>query len=1086
LATDSFVQVDSGRSKLGNYNLGIGDSWIKAITEIITNSHQNYHQYWNELGLDKKKENPMIIIIADPHRETFTTVDNGTGITEDLAGIKSLIGEYSGYIEKSHTAKGRSSFARGMSDVLLRTGNYRNQILSHKNGKCVAIEVFWRYNDEKEDSEPVFQINKKITEKEIKQYIPEHGTQITFNWSNKIENRKFPSKKQMLDSIQKYYELKNLLNDKYVDVQLIYLDSKPIEQTIPIKLEFVNYQNNADQVGKTLSDVSLPIDPLTITKGKDRGQVKNYDIRIISAKMFRTKNVILNQKRGEERTGGLFIEGESNKAVYDLTLFDQERNYRDASLKMIGEVVLSDDAKNYMDDYYTNKGTPLLTRTREGFDTRYGFYKELKKKIEPWLVGILESESQSSMTPKTDRFDKGIKKLDELARQLLDTTNLESGQDTGDAEGEDKSKTKLPDTIQFSPESAEVEQGKKYRLSLKINCEKIDPKTKVSFRIAGVDSAHYDIKWDTEHVPKPNKKNLAKIPIYIKCNEIGATAEIIAETKKKNGEKTGEKYCFLKCIDTPLPPNPLTEYLEFIPKKTTAETNVDKQVNLWAHQILDPGTKITVKFTCETHDFEPPITFESDGRQKIETGTHTFEIEVPNTPLEPNAYRKIPIVFTGTASGLRGKIVADSNHQKVIPTTCEIEITNDQEGGNLLSGWEIINSSYQRYSWYEPDPKKVMINVAIPFVRKIIGKDRDEVEARCEKLPEAQVFVAHTILDTFLDEVVTRLFNSRKEVFSSAEPTYIESHEEMVLKKQDLMREYGKEILDEFAPDIRANVTGGDVKSLVFKKENLEFNFWELDMESNVIPPISFNELKEFAGKPADLSLVHFVIKGQAFEIAIYKFADDKFVTALHNFDKGGNYKAIQVLMPELEKSRMIFRKPQQIPASTTIDEPVFSIVKITQWIGETSSRTTQKQLKFDQFDEIPDAPEINHSNILIENSSNWLTEDSKPLVQYAKHSEVISDSSEDNLVCQISQRNVTQMAKMFVRTKIVPAFASWEKAIKDLKKNISAAQDEQIKCSNKKCNTIAEETLEIITKFGTHEENGKFVPNSLCKKCKS
>ena len=93
MATDSFVQVDSGRSKLGNYNLGIGDSWVKAITEIITNSHQNYHQYWNELGLDKKKENPMITIIADPHRETFTTVDNGTGITEDLAGIESLIDE---------------------------------------------------------------------------------------------------------------------------------------------------------------------------------------------------------------------------------------------------------------------------------------------------------------------------------------------------------------------------------------------------------------------------------------------------------------------------------------------------------------------------------------------------------------------------------------------------------------------------------------------------------------------------------------------------------------------------------------------------------------------------------------------------------------------------------------------------------------------------------------------------------------------------------------------------------------------------------------------------------------------------------
>ena len=63
--TDSFSQKHSGRAMLADYNQGIGDSWVKAITEIVTNSHQNYHQYWNELGLDKKKENPMIIIIAD-------------------------------------------------------------------------------------------------------------------------------------------------------------------------------------------------------------------------------------------------------------------------------------------------------------------------------------------------------------------------------------------------------------------------------------------------------------------------------------------------------------------------------------------------------------------------------------------------------------------------------------------------------------------------------------------------------------------------------------------------------------------------------------------------------------------------------------------------------------------------------------------------------------------------------------------------------------------------------------------------------------------------------------------------------------
>ena len=115
---------------------------------------------------------------------------------------------------------------------------------------------------------------------------------------------------------------------------------------------------------------------------------------------------------------------------------------------------------------------------------------------------------------------------------------------------------------------------------------------------------------------------------------------------------------------------------------------------------------------------ESPITFENDGRQKVETGTHSFEIEVPDIPLEPNAYRKIPIVFTGTGEGLRGKITADSAHKKVIPTICEIEIENTSKGGGLLKGWEIINSSFEKYAWYEPDPIcKVQINIGVPFGR---------------------------------------------------------------------------------------------------------------------------------------------------------------------------------------------------------------------------------------------------------------------------------------------------------------------------------------------------------------------------------
>ena len=1060
---DSFSQKHSGRAMLADYNQGIGDSWVKAITEIVTNSHQNYHQYWKELGFDNKKEKPQILIVANPDKEIFTIIDEGTGIAGDMTELAKLVEEYSQFLEQSHTSKGRSSFGRGMSDVLFRKGVYKNQILAHKNGKCLAAIAEWQ--GDKMSRKPIFTQDKTLSDDAIKSMIPEHGTQILFNWNSKnnIEKRKFPSKKEMLDSLQKYYELKTVFNDPEIDVHLYYLDSK---DPVPKKLTFVNFQKNADQIGKTLSEIPLPID------GK-------YDIRIISAKMFKTKNAILNQDEGEQRTGGLFIQGEHGQ-IYDLTLFGEEKNYRDASLRMIGEVILSEDAKRYMDDFYTEQGVTILKRTREGFDQKYSFYKELKKKLSPWIVGILESESQDSGTTQSEQFKEAIKRLNEIGKELLESKNLEIG-DEGNEETDTPTPPKLPDTIAFSPESPGIEQAVSCKIFLKINCEKIKPGTKILYKIQGVDSAHFDVKWETDRVPLPNKENLAKIPIFIKCNEMNATAEIVAETVKKNGEKTGEKYCFLKCVEEKDPPeDPLKEYLQFVPNHTEVETNIDKQVILWAHQILEPGTKVSVEFTCETHDYEPPITFENDGRQKIEHGTHKFEVEVPDTPLEPNAYRKIPIIFTGTDEGLRGKITADVDDERIIPTICQIEIksNSEPEGGGLLSGWEVTTSPYPKYAWYQPKNTKVLINVGVPFVRKVLGQNQLEAEARCAKLQESQVFVAQTILDIFFDELVSKMYETRKLVFDLQDPDYRETHEAMVYEKQKLMNEYGNEILEIFAPNIRTKAQGGKVKQFNFKKENLEFSLWDLDMQENAIPPISFNELQEFRGNPANLSVVHFEIKGQVFEVGVYAFEGDKFVCCLHDYDKDGKYK---VVMQEIERFKQIFKPAKNIPKEITLDEPVYSLVKISKWIGQANKRISMSPISFDQFTMIPDKLELNHSNILLESSSNWLSKEGEPLIQYAKHISILknkkNDQLKDNLVCFVSKMNTRQMAKMFVRTKIIPAFADYNKLVKHFV-NVT------IQCENSNCTESATGTDEILTRFGSEMINGMPHPKKNCKHC--
>jgi len=1032
----------------------------------VTNSYQNYYDNWNELDLDNQKENPAIHIIANPDKEIFTIIDNGTGIAGDWNDLQNELKKYSEYIPKSHTVKGRSSFGRGMSDVLFRKGIYTNQILSLKNGKCLAANALWKTGKNNRTA-PIFRVDDPVSDEKISSLIPKHGTQVTFHWASKHEKRKFPSKKEMLDKLSLYYELKNVLNDKKVDVFLLYLDGK--ENPDVKKLSFVNYEKNAEAIGKTLSNIPLSVD-------------KNYDIRIISAKIWRTKNAILDQERGESRTGGLFIEGEYGQ-IYDLTLFDQEKNYRDASLRIIGEVILSGDAKGYMDNIQ-NEGITILTRTREGFDRKTTFYKELKKKLESWLIGILESESNSSMSTSSEQFKEAIKKLNEIGKKLLEAKNLEAQLDQDEpGEKPEPPKSELPDTIVFSPESPKIEQGVLCKIFLNINCEKIKPETKIIFKVEGLDKTHFEVNWETSRVPKPNKKGLAKIPIFVKCNELLATAEIIAQTEKKNGELTGEKYCFLKCVEEKEGPDKpeLTEYLEFVPKKTKVDTNVDKRVNIMAHQILDPGTKIKINFTCETHDFEPPITFAEDGNKKITGASHSFEVEVPNVPLDENAYRKIPLTFTGTGEGLRGKITASAEHESTTPTTCEIEIESISEsGGGLLSGWDIRDvPNYGRYSWYNPKDTKVVINVGVPFVRKLLGKNKSEAEIRCEKLPETQVFVAQTMMEEFFDEIVIRQIEARLLVIPIELPTERDIHEFCNFEKQKIMKIYGEEILSIFAPNIRKKAAGGDVTYINFKNEGLEFKYWDLDLQQNVIPPISFNELKEFRGMPANLSTVHFEVNGQEFEVAVYQFDGDKFAVTLHNYDKDGKYK---VVMPEIDRYRQIFRPTGKISSKITLEDPVFSTVKITCWVGEPEKRTRVVPLRYDQYHLIPDTPEMNHSNVIIEISPNWQNREGESLVQYAKYSDMSSNTdittSKNFLVSLISKRQTIEMAKAFVRTKVVPAFVSVNEIVKKFK-------DITANCQTNTCDTTASGPTEILTKFGVYFDGKIPKPRETCKKCK-
>ena len=93
-----FTQREAARSMLANYKLGIADSWIKALTELVTNSHQNYHDMIDDPAY-VISEKPTIVIIANSVAETFTVLDHGTGIAGTGKELETLLMDYSAYIQ---------------------------------------------------------------------------------------------------------------------------------------------------------------------------------------------------------------------------------------------------------------------------------------------------------------------------------------------------------------------------------------------------------------------------------------------------------------------------------------------------------------------------------------------------------------------------------------------------------------------------------------------------------------------------------------------------------------------------------------------------------------------------------------------------------------------------------------------------------------------------------------------------------------------------------------------------------------------------------------------------------------------------
>ena len=318
-------QTDDARSREAQAYKG-ASTLVKCLTEILLNSYESYQR------LEKKgiKAKPTITIHADSREESVEVIDHFEGLAEsEEKGIAIL--EKKSAKQPTHTAESRAAMGRGMSDVLFRRSQNIAILAWRRDGKTFAYKA--EYKNDSTDLTPQNEEDPFLIE-EIEKKIPENGTLVKWYWREVIEESPFPTFDEIKNMLGHYFELKNMLKNEKFSVNLEYSKKDGKNENDRIKFIAVDCKE-IKSLGNTDLGVNIPdrLERICKCGHEDARHDSNcndcsckefrkreYDIRILSAKLFKTNGMRLNTAHDDMRTQGLYIEGE-HEQVYTMEFF---------------------------------------------------------------------------------------------------------------------------------------------------------------------------------------------------------------------------------------------------------------------------------------------------------------------------------------------------------------------------------------------------------------------------------------------------------------------------------------------------------------------------------------------------------------------------------------------------------------------------------------------------------------------------------------------------------------------------------------------------------------------------------------------
>jgi hypothetical protein len=440
--------------------------------------------------------------------------------------------------------------------------------------------------------------------------------------------------------------------------------------------------------------------------------------------------MIQGESSYDEREGGLLIVDEDDN-VLDLTLFgfDEEP----AAARLYGTLKLAGAGSLIRDLLNGDPPEEILTETRDGFERRHQFHRQLRSLIDPWLKQFVDAERQrlgskpSGLSDDTRRrHERAFNRLNDLYRNLL-------GESTGLGSGPEPTPPHTDLPLEFRTPWATIRTGSHRQVQLLINTGKVKPGSIVQISSSDPSVVLPALETFEVAVAAPGT-DTSVVPLRLEGLRTG-DASVTAESDEKRA---------------------------VLPTAVTDEETPDLSAGLAFHpDVLElrDGERTNLRLYADLRVVgrgDEPTVVSSNPKIEILTPSPRWE------PVTAFIVRS-SVAVIGRGKGEESFItarLADSEAVALVKVVAKRQVKDERHGG-LFKGYKFGHLERKVQAILDTEGY-VVINLSDPANRLHFGPDVESATRNVEERAASQTLLADLVLEECIQRAVSEAYHTNK------------------------------------------------------------------------------------------------------------------------------------------------------------------------------------------------------------------------------------------------------------------------------------------------------------------------------------